>query len=63
MADPVQPQRRSGADTAILLIVVLAVVALLVWFIIGRGGADSDGVDIDVEVPGQIEGAPGGQGR
>ena len=42
----------SGAPTAIVAIVAVAVLALVIWFFVGRGAPaapDTGGVDIDVQ--------------
>ena len=60
MAEPADRSTRSGSETAILVIVALAVVVLIVWFIIGRGGVEDEGVDVDINVPAVEEGRGGG---
>lgn len=63
MADTAERSTRSGPENAILVIVVLAVVALLVWFILGQAGTRDEGVDIDINVPSAEEGGGRGAGR
>lgn len=46
----------SGQTTnVILILVVVAALALIVWFVIGRGDQDST-IDVNVDIPTQQEG-------
>lgn len=62
MADTAERSTRRGPENAILVIVVLAVVALLVWFVLGQAGTRDEGVDIDINVPSAEEGGGRGAG-
>jgi hypothetical protein len=60
MADTAEGGSRRGPENAILVIVVLAVVALLVWFVLGQAGSRDEGVDIDINVPAEEGGRGAG---
>jgi hypothetical protein len=51
MAETQGGASRSGAESAIIVVLVLAVVALLVWFIATRGADDTQDINVDINVP------------
>ena len=55
MADTEGRRTVRSTESIVLILVVVAALAVLVWFVIGRGGRESS-IDVDINVPTEQEG-------